>query len=52
MASNENTDIESLKSRIEEQGNLVRKLKSDTNINKVCHTNILILIHFNFSLQG
>jgi hypothetical protein len=35
MASNENIDIEVLKSRIDEQANLVRKLKSDTNNNKV-----------------
>ena len=42
MASNENNDIEVLKSRIEEQGNLVRKLKSDTNNNKVCHKHIYL----------
>jgi hypothetical protein len=35
MSSNENSDIETLKSRIDEQANLVRKLKSDTNNNKV-----------------
>jgi hypothetical protein len=39
MTSNENTDIEALKSRIDEQANLVRKLKSDNNTNKVCHEN-------------
>jgi hypothetical protein len=54
MASNENNDIEVLKSRIEEQGNLVRKLKSDTNNNKVCHKHIyiFILIDFYFSFLG
>ncbi len=40
MASNENLDVEALKSRIDEQGNLVRKIKSDPN-RKVCHKNNL-----------
>lgn len=35
MASKENLTAEELKTRIDEQGNLVRKLKSDTNSNKV-----------------
>jgi hypothetical protein len=39
MTSNENTDTEALKSRIDDQANLVRKLKSDNNTNKVCHEN-------------
>ncbi|CAF3909894.1 unnamed protein product [Adineta steineri] len=34
MTSNNSSDIENLKSRIDEQGNLVRKLKSDANPNK------------------
>ena len=35
MTANENVDVELLKSRIDEQGNLVRKLKSDPS-RKVC----------------
>ncbi len=49
MSSNENSDIETLKSRIDEQANLVRKLKSDTNNNKVQNNNIFILfVYFLF----
>lgn len=35
MTSNENLDVEHLKSRIDEQANLVRQLKSDPK-HKVC----------------
>lgn len=35
MTANENVDVELLKSRIDEQGNLVRQLKSDPS-RKVC----------------
>lgn len=41
MASNENIDAEALKSRVDEQANLVRKLKSDSSSNKVGHKNIV-----------
>jgi bifunctional glutamyl/prolyl-tRNA synthetase len=41
MASNENLDVESLKARIDEQANLVRKLKSTPNPNKVRYENSL-----------
>ncbi len=52
MASNENLDVEALKSRIDEQGNLVRKIKSDPN-RKVCHKNNLNnFFFFNLSCQG
>ena len=35
MSTDENSSVDLLKSRIDEQGNLVRKLKSDTNTPKV-----------------
>lgn len=35
MSTNENVDVELLKSRIDEQANLVRQLKSDPS-RKVC----------------
>jgi hypothetical protein len=41
MASNENLDVESLKAHIDEQANLVRKLKSTPNPNKVRYENSL-----------
>jgi len=36
MTSKENLDSTTLLSRIDEQGNLVRQLKSSSNSNKVC----------------
>ena len=35
MSTDENSSVDLLKSRIEEQGNLVRQLKSDTKSQKV-----------------
>jgi hypothetical protein len=46
MTSNENIDIETLKLRIDEQANLVRKLKNDPNQNKVCRTNSFYNLFF------
>lgn len=49
MSSNENVDIEKLKFRIDEQANLVRKLKSDPNHNKVCWRRIRFFNYYLFS---
>lgn len=49
MTSNENVDIEALKTRIDEQGNLVRSIKSKPNSSKVCFWNSKV-VYFMFKL--